>query len=433
LALLIAIAGGAGYCVWTESALAAENAAPAKLYYCPMHPSYTSNKPGQCPICNMDLVPVVEKGAAPAGKGEPAGHTAIMLDLHQRQMIGVQIGTVEKRQVSKTIRAVGRVDYDERTLSVVSLKFGGWVEELMVKSVGEPVAKGQPLFSIYSPELLEAQRNYLLARDSARILGEKASADTKGMADEALRGARERLLLWDFSEAQLKQIEEKGEPQKRVTICARTEGVVTARNILLGAYVEAGKELYTIADLRTVWMNADIYEDELPLVSVGQKAQVLLSSMPGAPLAGKVAYIYPYLNDQSRTVRVRMEFPNPDGKLKPGMYSTVLLATDIGEQLVVDENAVLFAGEHNIVFVDKGEGVLEPREVTIGVAAEGMRVILAGLTEGEKVVTSGNFLVDSESRLKAAIAQSATKMAAPQEVGPQPQEPASGMPPMPGM
>ena len=182
LALLIAIAGGAGYCVWTESALAAENAAPAKLYYCPMHPSYTSNKPGQCPICNMDLVPVVEKGAAPAGKGEPAGHTAIMLDLHQRQMIGVQIGTVEKRQVSKTIRAVGRVDYDERTLSVVSLKFGGWVEELMVKSVGEPVAKGQPLFSIYSPELLEAQRNYLLARDSARILGEKASADTKGMA-----------------------------------------------------------------------------------------------------------------------------------------------------------------------------------------------------------------------------------------------------------
>jgi Cu(I)/Ag(I) efflux system membrane fusion protein len=382
----------------------AEKAPGKTLYHCPMHPNYISDKPGACPICNMDLVPFVQEESASSGK-EPEGHTSIVLNAERRQLIGVQVGTVEKKRVAKTIRAVGRVEYNEKTLSIVNLKFSGWVEELMVKAVGDPVHKGNPLFSIYSPELLEAQRNYLLARESSLALADKASAANRALGDDATRSARERLLLWDLTDDQIKQIEAKGEPSKRVTIFSKVDGVVTARNIVLGKYVEAGNDLYEIADLSTVWMNADVYEYEIPLIKVGQEARVQLSSMPGGILSGKVGYIYPYLNEQTRTVRVRMEFPNSEGKLKPGMYSTVVLDADLGEQLVVDDGAVLFTGQRNIVFVDKGDGVLEPREVTLGENSEGVTVILSGLSEGEKVVTSGNFLVDSESRLKAALKQ----------------------------
>jgi multidrug efflux pump subunit AcrA (membrane-fusion protein) len=549
----------------------AEKAPGKTLYHCPMHPNYISDKPGTCPICNMDLVPFVQEESASSGK-EPEGHTSIVLNAERRQLIGVQVGMVEKKRVAKTIRAVGRVEYNEMTLATVNLKFGGWVEELMVKSVGETVRKGQPLFSIYSPDmveaqrnylnengltalnlkyggwieelmiktageavhkdqpllsiyspdLLEAQRNYLLARAALASLAEGASAETRSLAEETVKSsrerlalwdftdeqfqeieakgapqkwvtivsrvdgvlternvvlgsyvepgkdlfrflarapgsalteipsppvpaltvqsassARERLLLWDFTEEQFKEIEARGAPQKRVVICSKVDGIVTERNIVLGSYVEPERDLFKVADLSTVWMYADVYEYEIPLIKVGQEARVQLSSMPGGFLSGKVGYIYPYLNEQTRTARVRMEFPNSEGKLKPGMYSTVVLNADLGEQLVVDDGAVLFTGQRNIVFVDKGDGVLEPRDVTLGENTEGVTVILSGLSEGEKVVTSGNFLVDSESRLKSALKQgtaSAKTSGTEQQPGKTEKGSMPSMPPgMPGM
>jgi RND family efflux transporter MFP subunit len=400
--------------------------APQKvMYHCPMHPNYVSDKPGTCPICGMDLVPFTPEETEQA---QPAPgletHAPVTLSPWRRQLIGVQIGTVEKRRVTRTIRAAGRVEYDEKSLAAVNLKFGGWIVELMVKSVGETVRKGSPLMAIYSPDLLEAQRNYLVARAALASLGTDAPADSRSLAEEMLRSARERLRLWDFTEEQLKAIESSQQPEHDVTIFSKVDGVVTARNVTLGSSVEPGRNLFEIADLTTVWMLADVFESEAPLVKVGQPAKVVLNSVPDEPLTGTVSYIYPALDESTRTLRVRLECPNPGGRLKPGMYATVFIAVDLGEQLVVDDDAVLDTGLRQIVFVDKGEGRLEPREVVVADRADGLAIIAKGLDAGEKIVTSGNFLVDSESRMKAALRQVGS--ASRPETKP-------GMPSMPGM
>jgi len=399
--------------------------APQKvMYHCPMHPNYISDHPGTCPICGMDLVPMTpeEMEAAPP----PAvDHAMITLSPERRQLIGVQIGMAEKKRVSRTIRAAGRVEYNEKTLAAVNLKFGGWVEELMVKSVGETVRKGSPLMTVYSPDLLEAQQNYLVARAALASLGKDAPADSRLLAEAMLRSARERLRLWDFSEEQLKEIESSQKPEHDVTIFSKVDGVVTARNVTLGSNVEPGRNLFEIADLTTVWMLADVFESEAPLVKVGQQAKIELNALPGDPLTGAVSYIYPALDESTRRLRVRLECPNPEGRLKPGMFAAVSIAVDLGVQLVVDDDAVLDTGLRQIVFVDKGEGRLEPREVTVGDRADGLAIIAKGLDEGEKVVTSGNFLVDSESRMKAALKQVGGGNAEPEKK--------AGMPDMPGM
>ena len=401
--------------------------APQKvMYHCPMHPYVISDHPGKCPICGMDLVPFTPE--------EPGveGHAAITLSTERRQLIGVQIGTVERKRVSKTIRAAGRVAYDEKTLATVNLKFGGWVEELMVKSVGETVRKGQPLMAIYSPDLLEAQRNYLLARAALASLGKDASADARALAEELARSARDRLQLWDFSGEQLKAIEAKDQPEHDVTIYSKADGMVTARNVTLGAAVEPGRNLFEIADLSTVWVMADVYESDAPLVKPGQEAKVALVSSPSEPLTGVTSYVYPYLNESTRTLTVRVECPNPNGQLKPGMFAAVSIAVDLGEQLVVDDDAVLDTGVRQIVFVDKGKDLLEPREVVVGDRADGLAIIAKGLSEGEKIVTSGNFLVDSESRMKAALGQASASAgtSGPEQTGAKEK---SNMPGMPGM
>jgi multidrug efflux pump subunit AcrA (membrane-fusion protein) len=418
------------------NATAAEKAEPKVLYHCPMHPNYVSDRPGKCPICGMDLVPFTPEETEPAQPGLDT-HAPITLSPWRRQLIGLQVGTAEKRPVTRTIRAAGRVTYNEKTLAAVNLKFGGWVEELMVKSVGDSVSKGSPLMAIYSPELLEAQRNYLAARAALTSLGKDAPADARSLAEEALRSARERLRLWDFTEEQLKEIESSQQAEHDVTIFSKADGVVTARNVTLGGNVEPGRDLFEIADLTTVWLLADVSESEAPLVKVGQQAKVALNSFPGeppfdhaqggpehpaeGPLTGTVSYIYPALDESTRTLRVRLECPNPDGpstdaqgrpepirtggRLKPGMFAAVSIAVDLGEQLVVDDDAVLDTGLRQIVFVDKGEGRLEPREVVVGDRADGLAIIARGLEAGERIVTSGNFLVDSESRMKAALRQ----------------------------
>jgi membrane fusion protein, copper/silver efflux system len=377
----------------------------AVTYYCPMTPSYRSDRPGPCPICGMALKPLPrDMEASPIVQGR----VTVTISPERRQLVGVRTDRVERKRVSKTTHAFGRVEFDEETLSTVNLKFAGWVEELFVKSEGERVRKGAPLLSLYSPEVLEAERNLLLAKESSASLGANAGGEARTMADDNLRFARERLRLWDLTDEQIAAVEAKGEPDTRLTILAKADGVVTRRDVRAGSAVEPGRDLFQIADLSTVWVDAEVYEYELQDVAVGQRATVRLSSRPGEPLEGRVVAIYPYLSEVTRTNRVRLAFPNPDGTLKPGMYAQVSLEADLGEQRVVDEAAVLFTGTRDIVFVDRGEGRLEPREVELGPRTDGGVVVRDGLGEGERVVVSGNFLVDSESRLKAALLQGAS-------------------------
>ncbi len=376
-----------------------------QMYYCPMHPSYTSDKPGDCPICNMTLVPMEEDvGHEGRSDGPPVeGYTAINVSSDRRQLIGVTTGIVEKKDVKKPLRTVGRVVYDEKKRSAVTLKFGVWIEELFVKAVGEHVKKGQPLFAIYSPDLLEAQRNYLVALEAARSQAPKASAGIDSTLDQSVRSARERLLLWDMTEEQVREIESKKEHQVRVPILSKVEGIVTERNAVQGDFVAAGMPIFRLADLSTVWIDTAIYEYELPMVKSGDMAKITLPAFPGKTFEFKVDFVYPYLDQETRTVRARLEVENPERMLKPGMYAQATIEEDLGQNLVVDEGAVFDTGTRQIAFVDLGEGRLEPREIKAGRRADGLVIVLEGLKEGEKVVTSGTFLIDSESRLKAAM------------------------------
>lgn len=376
-----------------------------QTYYCPMHPTYMSDRPGDCPICNMKLV--LAQGDSAAAASGIEGLATVRIQPERKQLIGVQLGPVERKEVSRTIRAVGRVEYNEKALSAVSLKFGGWIEELYLKATGDLVKKGEPLFAIYSPDLLEAQRNYLLALGAAKAQG-AAAAGLGPSLDQSLLSARERLLLWDIGVEELDEIESTGEPQTRLVVRSKVDGVVTEKNVVQGTFAEPGKDLYRVADLSMVWINADIYEYEVPLVKAGVEAKVHLSSLPEEFLTGKVVFVYPYLDQETRTVRARLEFENRDGRLKPGMYATVSVMVPLGEQIVVDDGAILDSGARQIAFVEIEEGRFEPRQVKVGPRVDGLVVVLDGLKEGEKVVTSGNFLIDSESRLKAALLQGAT-------------------------
>ncbi|MFO0982474.1 MAG: efflux RND transporter periplasmic adaptor subunit [Planctomycetota bacterium] len=377
--------------------------AAATIYYCPMHPSYRSDKPGECPICSMTLVPLHDDAQAVSSGVD--GHAAVHIPEYRQQLIGVTTGRVEWQPVARTIRALGRVEYDETRRAAVSLKFGGWVDELAVKFTGQSVQIGAPLLVIYSPELLEAERNYVLALEAKALLPPAAAGQQQSFAETNVRTLRERLLLADITEEQIRELERTRQPQTLVTLHSRVEGVVIERDVVRGAFIEPGTTLFEVADLATVWLHADVYEDEIPLIKLGLEARVDLASLPGESLTGKIVYIYPFLNEQTRTVKVRLELQNAEGRLKPGMYATAHIAVDLGEQLVVDDQAIVDSGNRQLVFVDRGEGRFDPREVVVGPRADGHAVILDGLEAGEKVVTSGNFLVDSESRLRSALLQ----------------------------
>jgi Cu(I)/Ag(I) efflux system membrane fusion protein len=370
-------------------------------YRCPMHPSYTSDVPGDCPICGMRLVPI--EGAEPETVSGAAGRAGIVLSDERRQRIGVRTGLVEKKRMQRTLRVAGRVEVDETRLATVSPKFGGWIEELFVRSTGEEVRAGEPLFSVYSPELIEAQQSFLVALASASSRRAEAGATGPSLAETALASARERLSLLDFSETQIRDLEARKEVPRVATFTSRFKGVVLRRTAVQGARFEPGADLFELADLDRVWVVADVYEDEIPLVRVGLEAKVEVRSLPGEPFDGRVGFVYPSLGEATRTVRVRVEIPNESRKLAPGMFAAVLLSADLGEHLVIDDEAVLDTGTRQLVFVDRGEGRLEPKEIRVGPRADGRVAVLSGLAEGERVVTSGNFLVDSESRLQAAL------------------------------
>ena len=455
--LAAAILAGGGY--WLISRKPSQPAptqiTQAQKYHCPMHPTYVSDKPGDCPICGMRLVPVEsadtkdshaqhqpaqpqrseerrvlyyvdpmnpnnrsdKPGKAPDGMdlvpvyadeagtddtGGVTGYALVKLSADRQQMMGVTVEEAKVMNLDNSIRTVGRVAADETRLHHVHTKFEGFIEELFVDYMGKFVRRGQPLFSIYSPELVATQKEYLLALRAQDQFGPLGSSPALAGID-LLGSARQRLSLWDISAGQIAQLEKTGQPIKALNIHSPVTGFVTAKTALQGMRVMPGDSLYDIVDLSTVWVLADVYEVNLPFVRMGQPAEMTLAYQPGKVWKGRVTYVYPTVEEKTRTVKVRLEFANAGGTLKPEMYVDVEFKGSLGKALAVPESAVLSTGERALVFVARGEGVFEPREVTTGVKIRNYYELRSGLSAGEKVATGANFLLDSESKLKAAI------------------------------
>jgi Cu(I)/Ag(I) efflux system membrane fusion protein len=320
----------------------------------------------------------------------------------KQQLIGVKTAVVETRPLETTVRAVGRVDYNEERITHINLRVSGWIEDLFVDYTGQVVRKGQPLFTLYSPDLVASQDEYLLALRTQAKVRDSPLAEVHEQAEHMVEAARDRLRLWTVSDQQLDELARRGKAKTSMPVYSPFSGYVTEKKVFQGMFVEPEMRLYTITDLSTVWVNAEIYEFEVLFVKVGQQATVTFSSYPGQPFYGRVSYIYPYLNEQTRTIKVRLELPNPGLRLKPEMYGDVLLKINRGNQVAVPEQAVLDSGTRKQVFLVRGEGLFEPREVKVGPKIGAFYEVQEGVAAGDRVVTSGNFLIDSESKLMAA-------------------------------
>ena len=361
-----------------------------------MDPKFKADKPGKAP-CGMDLVP---KYADDAPMSTNPG--SVMISAEKQQLIGVRTSEVKREALVRDLRTNGQVIADETKISHVHVKVNGFVDKVFVDSLGQLVNKGQPIFTLYSPDLVATQDEYLIAKRGEKALGASPFAEISRGSESLLQSARMRLKLWDISDEQIKELDETGKVRRTLTFYSPVTGVVIGRKAFPNTSVNPDTELYTISDLSTVWVNADIYEYEVPFVKVGQRAEMQLSYYPGKTWNGRIAFIYPDVDPVTRTVKARLEFPNPGLKLKPQMFAAVQLKVNYGTQIVVPEEAVLDSGKEQSVFVAKGDGHFEPRKITTGAKLDGKVAVLAGLKPGETVVTSGNFLIDSESRLMSA-------------------------------
>ena len=352
-----------------------------------------------------------EKKPAPAkqsvGTGsarEPEGVPGIVTIPPERlQTIGVKYGQVTRRPLEKLIRTVGRVAVDERRVAKVTIKFHGWIEELFVSALGDHVKKGQALFTIYSPDLVASQEEYLLALQGRRQMGESEFPEVARGSQDLLEATRRRFELWDIADSHIRKLEKTSKVMKTLPIHSPITGTVIKKEALAGAHVDPGQELYTIANLSRVWILADIYEYELSFVKAGQKAAVTLSYDPSTVLTGQVGFIYPTMDPKTRTAKVRFELDNTDEKLKPDMYANVELQVNLGTRLAIPQEAIIESGQKQVVFLHLGGGKLEPRLIKTGVKTGEWSEVLTGLKEGEHIVTSANFLIDSESRLKSVV------------------------------
>jgi Cu(I)/Ag(I) efflux system membrane fusion protein len=433
--VVLALAGTAA--VWYASKsdhapAASDKSAPKTLYTCGMHPQVIQDKPGNCPICGMkltrmkqgtgasgerkikywrapmdptyisekpgkspmgmDLVPVYENDSA------AANDSTISIDPVTTQNMGIRTAILSKGPLRRVIRTVGTIDYDESAMADVTTKFKGWIEKLDVDATGKLVMKGDPLFEIYSPELYSAQTEYVLALD-------RAETGNRPGDESMLRSARLRLKFFDISDEQIAELKKTREPTKTLRVNAPIDGFVTEKMVVQGMMTQAGMKLYRLADLGLVWVYAEVYEQDLPFIQLGQEALVTLAYLPDRRFRGRVTYVYPTVDPKTRTARVRMEFHNPGYLLKPGMYASVQMSSDLEPSvLLVPDMAVLRSGQKNTVFVALDGGKFDPRTVTLGPRAEeDMYQVLSGLSEGERVVTSGQFMLDSESQLREAI------------------------------
>jgi RND family efflux transporter MFP subunit len=382
----------------TQASASADDSRSRKVlfYRNPMGLPDTSPVPKKDSM-GMDYIPVYE------GEDQDPGG-AVRVSPDRIQTLGVRTEVVGKRVLSQPVRAVGTVEINERGQHTVSPKFEGWIEKLHVNTTGQAVARGQPLAEVYSPELVSAQREYLIALNATSSLGgagTDAQAGVRQLADAAV----ERLRNWDISEQQLTRLREGGEPRRTLTLIAPASGIIVKDPPVAGMRFMPGEPLFRIADLSRVWLIGEVFEQDLRLVRVGARATVTATAWPDRSFPGQVTFIYPTLNADTRTARVRIELPNPQGALKPGMYGHVQIdAGGTREVLVVPDSAVIDSGTRQVVLLSLGEGRFEPREVKLGSRGDGSVEILSGIKEGDTVVTRANFLIDSESNLRAALA-----------------------------
>jgi membrane fusion protein, copper/silver efflux system len=384
------------------------------LYYVdPMHPAYKSDKPGIAPDCGMKLEPVYEGDAV----SDPAHAGHLKVSAEKQQLIGVEYGEATMTAVTSSFRAVGKVAQDETRVVRIHSKIAGWIEQVRVDFNGARVEKGQPLLTIYSPEMLAAQQEYLLALRARDILKTSPLKEAAENSDSLIRASRMRLELWDLGRVQIEEVEKTGQPQRAITLFAPTSGYVIARNAFPGQKVSPETELYAVTDLSRVWIVADVFESDAANVRVGQSALIALPYASRGGFGARVSYILPQVDPATRTLKVRLEAPNPGLRLKPDMFVDVEFQIASQRKLTVPAEAVLDAGVRKTVFVDEGNGNLESRQVETGERLGDRVEILRGLKAGERIVTSGNFLIDSESQLKqpAAAAPHAGHAASPGE------------------
>ncbi|BDU73145.1 efflux RND transporter periplasmic adaptor subunit [Mesoterricola silvestris] len=418
--------------------------ASKQMYQCPMHPQIIMDHEGNCPICGMTLVamenakpkekgkivfyrspmnpsltsqvpmkdemgmeyvPVFEGDLQGEGKGTDT-HAAVTIDHERQQLIGLTTTKVVEGPVSGELRAVGRVVVDETRVRKVNVKVDGFVEKLYVDFLGKPVTKGTPLFSLYSPEFVSAQREFLLALKTQKAL---AGGTMQTSGGDLLEAARRRLSLWDVPKEAIEHLESTGEVLRALTLRSPISGVVTAKNVVEGARITPADIPFEITDLSSVWVQVDIYEAEIARAKVGMASDLTISTYPGKVFKGRVAFVDPLMDPKTRTARVRLEVPNPKGELKPEMFGEVVLRGQGHKGILVPLDAVLDAGTSKVVFIALGDGKFEPQEVTVGAGAGEKVEVLSGLKPGDEVVTRANFLVDSESRLKAALAHMSQK------------------------
>lgn len=373
--------------------------AKEQLYTCSMHPFIIRKEPGDCPICGMALTPVKSDEAK-----KESTSSAITIDPVTRQNMGIRTAPVVRRTLHRIIRTVGLVGYEEPRQYSVNTKIEGWIERLYVNETGAVVKKGQPLLEIYSPELVAAQEEFLLALRNKKALTNSVVPSISAGADSLLESSRKRLRYWDISNKQIAELEKSGKALKTLVIHAPYNGIITKKNAFGGMYVKAGMELFQVSDISKVWVYADIYEYELPWVKVGQTAHIQLPYR-SEPITGKISTIYPYVEPKTRTVKVRIDLQNNNLELRPDMYVNVRLeAQHVDNVLAIPVEAVLNSGDKQTVFVALGEGKFEPRRVKLGLQGEeGFVQIVDGLHENDKVVTSAQFMLDSESTLREAM------------------------------